>query len=186
MFDATPVSGSTKDRIMNAAEDIVVGEGASHLTFDAVAKRTGISKGGILYHYPSKKDLLRAMVARMIDSFDFKRVQIEKTLGKSQSSYAVSYIRASFEENEGDRPSSSAILAAAADDPELLQIVKAHYKKTFEDIRGFGNKASLVAAIIAAVDGIWLLDAFQLCPLRSPERLALKNLLLKLADGDTK
>ena len=38
--------------------------GAVHLTLDAVAERAGVSKGGLLYHFPSKESLLQAMVDR--------------------------------------------------------------------------------------------------------------------------
>jgi AcrR family transcriptional regulator len=183
MFDAIPTPGSTKYRIMNAAEDIVASLGASHLTFDEVAKRTGISKGGILYHFPSKKDLMRAMLLRVTTDFDNKRREIAANIEQTGLVAAKTYIRASFEENEGDRPSSSAVLAAAANDPELLAVMRQHYKATFKEIRAHGKKSSLMALLVAAVDGIWLLDAFQFCDLKSDERVELKNLLLKLADG---
>jgi AcrR family transcriptional regulator len=36
-----------------------------HLTLDEVAKTAGVSKGGLLYHYPSKEALLTAIVERL-------------------------------------------------------------------------------------------------------------------------
>lgn len=181
MFDARCGSNDTKERILDAAADIVAAQGATHLTFDALVKRTGISKGGILYHYASKKDLLAGMVAPMMKGFDARC----KDIARSEKNGLVdvkAYIRASFEEDEGERPSSSAILAAAANDPELLAIVRDHYNKTFEQMRGHGADAMRAMMLIAAVDGIWLLDAFRLCSLSSGERMNLKKFLLQMAD----
>ena len=36
---------TTKQRIMNAAEDVVIRMGANHLTFDELVKQTRLSKG---------------------------------------------------------------------------------------------------------------------------------------------
>ncbi|MEK1870378.1 MAG: helix-turn-helix domain-containing protein, partial [Ensifer adhaerens] len=57
---------TARDRILTAAEAIVVGKGVSSLTFDEVAEQTGLSKGGILYHFASKDALVRAMVERFV------------------------------------------------------------------------------------------------------------------------
>jgi AcrR family transcriptional regulator len=52
----------TRQRIMEAAESLSAELGANHLSLDAVAARAGISKGGLLYHFPSKHALLRGLV----------------------------------------------------------------------------------------------------------------------------
>ncbi len=41
--------------ILAAARKIAVKDGVAQLTIEAVAKQAGVSKGGVLYHYPSKK-----------------------------------------------------------------------------------------------------------------------------------
>lgn len=50
--------------MLDAAEGVVLSEGIGRLTLDAVAKRMGMSKAGLLHHFPSKSELVRAMVAR--------------------------------------------------------------------------------------------------------------------------
>ena len=52
----------TRDHILEAAAKLVLAEGASSLTLDAVAKMAGISKGGLLYHFPSKEALILGMI----------------------------------------------------------------------------------------------------------------------------
>lgn len=183
-------SYETKQRIMDAAEKIVIQKGANHLTFDILVTETGTSKGGILYHYPNKRVLLRSMVQRMLAGFDHGRRRAEEklrpamTLADSPTEHEIvtkSYIQASFAKR--DQASSTALMAAAANDPELLEVVREHFKTNFNEIRQMGNKSMLNMILFLAADGLWLLDALQLCPLTGTERQSLKEMMLKLADA---
>ncbi|EAE2866200.1 TetR family transcriptional regulator, partial [Listeria monocytogenes] len=51
-----------KNNLLTAASEIVKEEGVVKLTLEAVAQRAGVSKGGLLYHYPSKEALIKGMV----------------------------------------------------------------------------------------------------------------------------
>ncbi|SWD32702.1 transcriptional regulator [Klebsiella pneumoniae] len=51
-----------KKNILIAASEIVKEEGVVKLTLEAVAQRAGVSKGGLLYHFPSKEALIKGMV----------------------------------------------------------------------------------------------------------------------------
>ena len=59
-------SDATRDALLDAAKRVMQRVGAGHLTLDAVAKEAGVSKGGLLYHYPSKGDLLRGMLTARV------------------------------------------------------------------------------------------------------------------------
>ena len=65
---AQPDKASTAEQILDAAERVVARDGA-HLTIDAVVKESGFSKGGVLYNFPSKLELIKGMVARMTARF---------------------------------------------------------------------------------------------------------------------
>lgn len=60
----------TCEGLIELAEEIVRGEGAAGLTIDALAKRAGISKGGVQYSFSSKDDLIRALIERWTHQFD--------------------------------------------------------------------------------------------------------------------
>jgi len=61
---------STRDKIIDAAMSIVRDQGVAKLTLDEAAKVAGFSKGGVLYHFKTKDDLIRGMVATLIHSYD--------------------------------------------------------------------------------------------------------------------
>lgn len=56
---------TTRARLLDAARSILVDEGASRLTLSAVAERAGVSKGGLLYHFPSKAALVEGLAQQL-------------------------------------------------------------------------------------------------------------------------
>ncbi len=59
-----------RDKVLEAAEAIVLREGATALTFEAVAKASGITKGGLQYCFGTKDDLVAALVERWMTAMD--------------------------------------------------------------------------------------------------------------------
>lgn len=62
---ATAKSLATRARLLDAAKDVLVEGGAAQLTLEAVAERAGTSKGGLLYHFPSKAALVEGLAERL-------------------------------------------------------------------------------------------------------------------------
>lgn len=49
---------SKRHEILDAATRVVQREGVTTLTYESVAAEAGLTKGGLLYHFPSREDLL--------------------------------------------------------------------------------------------------------------------------------
>ncbi|MFC9790043.1 TetR/AcrR family transcriptional regulator [Rhodococcus sp. NPDC127528] len=82
---ATPAA-STRDRILDALERLLLERGLSQVTLEAVAAEAGVSKGGLLYHFRSKEALLAGMVRRLGERSD-------QQLAESGSSVAEWYLQ---------------------------------------------------------------------------------------------
>ena len=114
---------STKARILDAAEEVVLRDGVARLTLDAAAAEAGLSKGGILYHFPTRDALVAGMVAKIIEEFDH---DIERRLehDRQPGCFTRAYIGATMEpgDHRPDREDrlGAALIAAAAAQPELL------------------------------------------------------------------
>src|SRR5262249_25783308 len=67
---ATRARSAPGGRLLAAAAGVVRREGARGLTLDAVAREAGVSKGGLLYHFPTKRELVRGLVADWMDGFE--------------------------------------------------------------------------------------------------------------------
>ena len=59
-----------REVILNAFQDLIVEVGAANVTLDAAAARAGVSKGGLLYHFPSKSELFAGLCDRLAAAID--------------------------------------------------------------------------------------------------------------------
>ena len=53
---------SNREKILDATVQVAIRDGVMAMTLDAVAQEAGVSKGGLLYHFRSKDDLIAAML----------------------------------------------------------------------------------------------------------------------------
>lgn len=58
-------AATTRDRLLDAFETLLVTAGSRAATLDAVAAGADVSKGGLLYHFHSKDDLVEGMLDRL-------------------------------------------------------------------------------------------------------------------------
>ena len=66
---------STRDRLLDAFETLLVSAGSRSATLDAVASHAQVSKGGLLYHFHSKDELVDGMLTRLREQ---GRADVEK------------------------------------------------------------------------------------------------------------
>ena len=161
-------------------------DGAAHLTLDAVAERAGVSKGGLLYHFPSKELLLTAMVDRHMQQVDVQRQEALDTLPPEPGRELKALILSAHSKcMEAEKCLGSGMLAALANRPRLLEPVRAAHRRRVAWLSE-GETADLsferTAAISLAVDGICLLEMLQVSPYNPDERQRILNELLLLVD----
>ena len=178
--------GGLREVILDSAEAVVIAEGAAHLTLDAVAERAGVSKGGLLYHFPSKELLLAAMVDRHMLRFDALRRQALETLPlKPGRELKALILSAHTKCMEAEKCLGSGMLAALANSPRLLEPVRAAHRRRVSSLAGdeaAGLSYERTAAIALAVDGICLLEMLQVSPYNADERQRILNEILLLVD----
>lgn len=71
---------STRERIIDALQEVLAHEGPEGATLEAVAARAGVSKGGLLYHFRSKEALFAGLLDRLRDlgALDVARCRQER------------------------------------------------------------------------------------------------------------
>ncbi|MET4923870.1 TetR/AcrR family transcriptional regulator [Streptomyces sp. PSRA5] len=70
---------SKRTQILEAAARVVEREGVKSVTFDSVAAEAGLTKGGLLYHFASRDDLVQAIHQHLADQWE---AQIAAAAGK--------------------------------------------------------------------------------------------------------
>lgn len=114
-------SVSVRDRLLDAAEAVVAREGVSHLTLEAVANEAGVSKGGLLYHFPAKSALVTAIVERLANRCESRQAEAVADDPQAAGAFARAYLTVRTQPPDPQRePIHTAVLAAIGTDPEYL------------------------------------------------------------------
>ena len=178
-----PALRDTRAQILDAAEAVVVRDGARNFTLDAVAEQSGVSKGGILYHYRTKEDLAAAMVERSIAWFDNAVADAAKDDPAPKGRFTRAYIRASLGmtplTGAGFDSLCSSITTALLSFPEKLKPVVAQGYRTQLNIEGDGLDPVLATIIRLAVDGLWLAENLNLMRFDDSLKAAVAERLLQ-------
>ncbi|MGO9803048.1 MAG: TetR/AcrR family transcriptional regulator [Steroidobacteraceae bacterium] len=173
-----------RQRLLDAAERVVVESGATHLTLDAVAKSAGISKGGLLYHFPSKGALLEGMLARHFEDVDAEVAKRLASRGRKSSRADMfrERIRVLLELHPGRPAVGAAMVAASADNPEHMAPCRAQYRELLDEFAKLPGGFERAALVLLAVQGLLLAELLHLSPYTSGERSRLAKALLRAAD----
>jgi AcrR family transcriptional regulator len=172
----------TADRIIDAAEAIVEEQGVATLTLDQAAKRAGVSKGGVLYHFPNKESLVAAMIARFTDRFDRAVQQLTAEDPSPKGRTTRCYVKASFGHAPGTGPkfdrACGSITAALANNPGNLAVVREQSARWQRAVEADGLDPVFASIIRLAVDGLWLGENFNLMRMNAKMRAQIEGRLL--------
>ena len=172
---------SKRAKILEAAASIVEAEGAAHLTIDAVACTARVSKGGVLYHFPTKQALLEGMLESLLEQVAARTDAWRASHGSASNGALVARILEEHGQQPGERAMSRAILAAAAENPDLLQGTRDLVRQSFAEAADGSKPPELGWVLLLAVEGLRFLDMLKLLPLSVRERDRVHAYLLDLA-----
>lgn len=170
---------STSGLILDAAERVVARDGAS-LTIDAVVKESGFSKGGILYNFPSKKALIEGMIQRMTDHV-LERHETAKALAMAENAPLLpALISAFFDDKHVDRQVHMGLLAALAENPELIEPIRRVLQQIREDMLTYASDPYMARIVMLAADGLRFSEILGLETCTPDERAAIEARLITL------
>jgi len=172
----------TRQVILEAAGRVVLASGASGLTLEAVAAEAGLSKGGLLYHFASKEDLLTGMVERLVELTE-TRIEDSARHDQGEGRWCRGYLAACAVDPSGRDPFdrlATSVLAAAANDPGLLAPLRAKEQAWQERRRADGLDPVTAAVVRLAADGLWMNDLFGIAVLSPDERSAVATRLSEM------
>jgi AcrR family transcriptional regulator len=177
-------TSSTREAILRAAGRVVMEGGASGLTLEAVAREAGVSKGGLLYHFPSKEALISGMIGRFIEGFrDVLGREFAKERASADGRWSRAYARASFAEDRWYLEVSGGLLAAVAGDPGLLDPLR----KGFEDGQRLAERdgidPALATLVRLAADGLFFAELLGFAPPEGRLRERVLEALVALTGG---
>lgn len=150
---------SNKSLILDAAVEVIESAGITAVTFDSIAAASGITRGGIIYHFRSREDLVGAIHEHLAQRW---AQQLQDACGKpvdqaTLTERAVAYIRV------------AATSATRAELQMLLESRNTEHQSTWSRVMdqwvprhnaldGMNDPSTRMIALLAA-DGLWVNDA---------------------------
>jgi AcrR family transcriptional regulator len=178
---------SSKTAILEAAVRVAERGGIGGVTLDAVAGEAGLTKGGLIYHFPSKERLLLGVVTYITDEWE---VAMERALGKpvceaSAAERARAYARVVSSE-ETTLADLSLLVDVVRDDALAApwrDLVRRWVGQTTGVAEtGVAKTAAIDRAVARfAADGLWLAEATDTLEIDAATRAAVIERIDSLA-----
>jgi AcrR family transcriptional regulator len=147
---------SLRPRLLEATAALILDEGVAELTLERAAAAAGVSKGGLLYHFPTKSALLGAVVDDVIDRFE-QVVDARAADDPRPAAWAHAYVDATFDV-EVSRPELAAALLSSPDaDPAVLHRCAERLTSWQRRLERQGIDPATAAVVRYACDGWWAL-----------------------------
>ena len=148
-------SVGVRDRLLDAAEQIVARHGVSNLTLEAVAHEAGVSKGGLLYHFPAKSALITAIVERLAARSESRQAAAVAADPQTAGAFTRAYLAVRTGSPDPERePIHTAVLAAIGTDPEYLDPLRKRIAEWKERLESDGIDPVTASIVKLAIDGL--------------------------------
>jgi AcrR family transcriptional regulator len=143
----------------------------------------GVSKGGLLYHFPNKHALVVGLGEQLIQEFEaalqaeFDQDDTPGTPGQWVRAYIRSTLRMSQQTLALVARLTSLIVEMP---PELLQFAEAYEQRCRQRLEDDGLDPTQAVIIQLAIDGLWFSELFQLGAPAEPRRTQVIETLLAM------
>jgi AcrR family transcriptional regulator len=178
-MDNASRSERSRKAALQAALTIIARDGPGRLTLDAIARESGMSKGGLTHQFPTKEAVLKALLEHQSKHFeDFSRRYLAKAEATTLQPYLAAQI-ATLRDVIGQPDSVAfAILGAMNQDPGLLAHTRDTEAKNAEAIKTEADDPQLAMLRWNAAKGLALSAMFGLSALSNEESRQLFDRLL--------
>lgn len=144
----------TRRLLLDAAASVIRTKGIS-ATLDEIADAAGVSKGGLIYHFASKDQLILALAADVADAFREAVMEAVDATEPATGRLARAYVRCSFDVSR-DAPATRddlTLLVQLMISPQVIELNRLDIMKWDEDLRADGLPDDVLTLVIAAADG---------------------------------
>lgn len=170
-----------KDLILHAAKEFIRSNDFHALTLDGVASQAGISKGGLLYHFPTKDALVHGLAEHIfnefVEKFEEHASQDKIERGKWSRALINAYIW-DLQHNQGEL--NIGIIATASLSAEGSNVLSATYQKAINKLDDDGIDQTTANIIRLTLDGMYYSNLFNIAPIDESMRIKVCQELLHL------
>lgn len=161
--------GETIEKMVTAARELLITEGTDRFSMDRIAKRAGVTKGTLLYHFHDKEALLERLMSDYVDHLETELqagVDIVRASGRQLrpaeellAGFIVWY-RHFRERNASYTSFGVSILSLSAQNDALRTRAVEWYESLFERLRA-GQRPELLEGVLM-LEGLFFLRHLRL------------------------
>ena len=179
LMDNPTRSERSRNAAIQAALAILARDGPGELTFEALSRESGISKGGLLHQFGSKNGILKALLAHQVEHFEqFSQQYLAASDPATPELTLLSQIATAREAVNQHHSVALAVIAAMVEDPELLASTRKLDNKKIDAIKAEAADPDLALLRWAAARGLIFTELLGLSPLSKKDRDRLFDCLL--------
>jgi AcrR family transcriptional regulator len=156
------------------------------VSLESAARAAGLSKPGLMYHFPTKEALIAAMIDHLIDGHEQQLTALLPSTGRQPTTAErlVAYLRWSL---NTDHDAADLVMLS---DPKLRERMIVRWAERLrvwiEVPRELpAERRARLHALRFIADGCWFADATDILPLDADERPAVLAAALELLDGES-
>jgi AcrR family transcriptional regulator len=171
-----------RQAVLAAAEAIVKHSGAANLTYDELVRTSGITRGGIVYHFPTKEALLQALVENDLQQWRDCIASKRHALGAAgPGADLLAYLQSNTEPDEDSARLCAGLLSASSIDKTLNGPWQHHYAEHHRQVVKTHPDPTMAALLTLAADGLFWQEMLGLSALSKAERERVVQRMLELA-----
>ena len=168
-----------REKLLMSFENLVITEGERTATLDAVAADAGVSKGGLLYHFPHRQALVDGALARCEE---LARADLPRLTESPQGAAREFLVTSLYEDSPLDRSLMVVFRLVQAGVPgakeTCARVEDAWYRAVLQDV----GDPVLATAVQFMGDGLYQQASMGLLPASAEERQQILSHLLDTVD----
>lgn len=180
-------ASETRELIFEACSRILRREGLANLTLESVAEEVGLSKGGLLYHFPNKESLIEALFEYHNQKFETRLIELAEKEGDDAGAWLRAYAKASIEQitDPGNASLYASLFAAEERYSSAHALMRQKYVDWQKHIEDSGLDPAWATLVRFAVDGLWFAEMHHYAPPDPEQRAKIVDLILQLTYNPT-
>ncbi len=174
----------TRQQILSAAIVVAIEGGPQALTIEAVAKEAKMSKGGVLYHFPSKDALVKGMLRFYLQGFWDALHRHWKADPRREGRWHRAWIRATFDSLRNDhKVENPALFSMIHSNPEHQQYLQRQFMRVQRCLNLDGLDSVQSRFLVSSIAGFRFDRMFRICWSEDVTLDAMETYCLRVLDG---
>ena len=158
-----------RDGLLDAAERVVLRNGAHNLTIDAVAREAGVSKGGVLYTFETKDALIDAMMRRVVADYERMVGEYLAKTADTPRNRLLAHVDANRREDAAVNARAVALMASFLRAPAFHAETLVFYRDLFGHADASSESGRRMRLALLATEGAFAVRGFGLYPFTDAE-----------------